>query len=171
MSGSKRNSYWDTCILLAHIKGEKHRPRELEGIREQVTLMERGNLVLVTSAITLTEILQSKLTDHHKDLLSKLYLNKSFQIIETHITIAWLASEIRDFYQQKHDMDGSLKLATPDAIHLATAIYAECPCFYTFDDGKCGNSLGLLSLNGSKIADKYTIDIERPPCATPSLDL
>jgi len=65
MSGNevKRVLYWDTCVYLAWLKGEDNGASVNEGIAEAVDENWDGKLLIVTSTITLTEVLEATLTD------------------------------------------------------------------------------------------------------------
>ena len=65
------------------------------------------------------------------------------------------------------------KLKAPDAIHLATAFYFDCPMMFTFDEndvgeGKSRPKRGLIPLTGL-IADRYEIAITKPYSASKGL--
>src|ERR1041384_3616441 len=60
-------------------------------------------------------------------------------------------------------------LATPDAIHLATAIICKGDAFITFDDGgKSKKHLGLLGLNKDSRIDG--LQITRPEIVNPPVE-
>jgi len=74
-------------------------------------------------------------------LFRKLFQRKNFQEKPVNQYIATLAHDIRNFYQRTNN-----KIRTPDAIHLATAIYYNAEKFYTFDGAGGG---GLLRFDGN----------------------
>lgn len=62
----------------------------------------------------------------------------------------------------------SKNLATPDAIHLATASIYRAEEFWTMDDGgKSKKSIGLLDLNGDPRVDGLAI--KKPYAQNPKL--
>lgn len=79
-----------------------------------------------------------------------------------------LAREIRNFYQEEK-RSGRTNLPTvetPDAIHLATAIYYDCPRMFTFDEndrieGAGRPKRGLIPLSGN-VAGRYPLIIQKP---------
>lgn len=61
MNGNKKKTiYWDACIFYAFFKGEEHRTGKLAEIQKQAQLIDAEQLILTTSAITLTEVLSGK---------------------------------------------------------------------------------------------------------------
>ncbi len=161
MSGINEVVYWDTCIFLADIKGEKHGPLELEGIREQIARLERDELIIVTSSLTIVEVLDCKLSPQQKLRFPELRRNKNLQMQDPDVKIMELAGEIRNFYQIEKQRSGAKSLAVPDAIHVATAIHMKCPVLYSFDTGEKSEHRGILSLTGL-IAGKHKLVVDRP---------
>ena len=54
--------YWDTCVFLAWIQGEKREPAEMSGLNDIVTKINRSEAKIITSALTTAEILRSTLS-------------------------------------------------------------------------------------------------------------
>jgi predicted nucleic acid-binding protein len=169
MSGSKRRvAYWDSCLFAAWLGDEGPPARtqeEVDGLQEQFRLHSTGQLIIVTSVITLTEVLASKQTDPSKrEKFVSLFSRPDFYLINTTRQIAEVAHEIRDYYQTViHPTKGRpLKVEIPDALHLASAIVNDvCDVFYTFDkdDDSKRRALVPLSMN---VAGKYKLPIEVP---------
>lgn len=138
--------YWDTCVFIAWLKDEARAPGEMEGVAEMVKAVDKGHAVIVTSVLTTTEILESKLTPPQCDKLHKVFKRPELQKVACDDRVATKAREIRDFYQRRGQ-----KLMTPDSIHLATAILYDVGAFFTFD-GSSGrvkkNGVKLVPLNG-----------------------
>ena len=150
MTGSAR-IYWDTAPLVAWITDEQRSPEEIAGLEEVVELIERGKIVLFTSAIWRVEILDSSLTDEQKQTLRKLFDGRHITDVAADSRIFDLAHEIRNYYQIEHQKDQSQpKISTPDALHLATAILNDAAEFHTFDGAKQNGGIGkLIRLNGN----------------------
>jgi predicted nucleic acid-binding protein len=123
--------YWDACIFYAFFKGEEHKPGELEEIKKQAQLIDANQLILITSAITLTEVLSGKLPADKKDVFPDLFKRPNILCIETTLKIARLGHQIRDYYKCHTDFGGKT-VSTPDAIHLASAITYDADVFYNF---------------------------------------
>ncbi len=166
MSG-KSLIYWDACIFLAHLKDEtREDPNDMLGVNELATLFDQGQLDLATSVITFTEVLESSIPSEEYIRFRKIFSRKNSHLIDVHREIAEISHKIRNFY---YDPTGKKPTVhTPDAIHLATAIWFECSVLYTFD-GEGGR--GLLQLS-QPIADVYSMPIQRPaPTQPPQLPL
>ena len=80
-----------------------------------------------------------------------------------------MAHDLRDYYSERADQYGGKTLATPDALHVATAILYRADEFHTFDGGGTGKSLGLLPFNDNIGGHRLTIC--KPVATTPELDL
>jgi predicted nucleic acid-binding protein len=163
MSGNKiRSIYWDANIFIAWLSGENRDPDEMNGIAEQLEMLEKGKLIICTSTITLTEVLRSKLLPHNAELFGLLFKRPSYQLIDVSRKVIATAHDIRDYYS-RHKEAASTDLTTPDAIHLASAIEEGCEVFYTFDgkDSR-GKSRTLIPLSGPIAGGLHYLIIEKP---------
>lgn len=127
----KPRYYWDACIFIAWITDEKVPPRqpgEMEGLAEIVDEIDRGQSTLVTSAITLTEVLESTLTAEQRHQFELAMKRPTTVVMNVDMRVGQLSSDIRDYYRQR-----GLSVKTPDAIHLASAILARVDALHTFD--------------------------------------
>jgi predicted nucleic acid-binding protein len=86
-----------------------------------------GTFSIYTSTLTLTETLtkplktgDTYLVQNYRNLLKH---TKNIYLLSVNSTIAEYTAEIRAEY----------RLKTPDALHIATALYANCPIFLTND--------------------------------------
>jgi predicted nucleic acid-binding protein len=147
--------YWDSCIFIAYLTNEQRDVSDQVGIRELVTQFDMGQIDLVTSTITITEVLECKIEDENYKLFKSLFSRKNFRLIDVTKRIAEISHEIRNYHIKEY----SQNLKTPDCLHLATAIYTNCNSFYTFDG--IANNNGLLNLH-NPIAGKYQLPIIRP---------
>jgi predicted nucleic acid-binding protein len=140
--------------------------RGYEGLERVARLVDRGEMLLFTSVITHTEVLASKMEETAKKRYAEVFQRPEVIEIAVDNPIAVLASEIRDFYIQARDRlpveqrKKALTVSTPDALHLATAIYYEASEFHTFDGDDSSKSDGLLRL-GNKVAT-YSLNIRKP---------
>lgn len=114
----------DTAPLIYLV--ERH-PQFCEPVREVVELVEKGRLRLVTSTVTLTEVLvqpfrhaQPKLADAYRDILTN---SPNVEILSIDPTIAEAAARLRALHGLK----------TPDAIQVAAAIEGRCQALLTND--------------------------------------
>jgi predicted nucleic acid-binding protein len=151
-TGKDHIVYWDTCIFLAWMNNEKRPAGEMEGLGKIADLVERAELVLVTSTLTRAEILQSKTSTAAMKRYDGLFRRSNVVAQNVDIPIAKLTSELMDHY-----LNTDFELLTPDAIHLATAIYYNAHEFHTFDGSDATRKprrskykrCGLLLLDGN----------------------
>ena len=167
MAGASPLYYWDTCLFLAWINDEQRKTGEMDGVREMAARHKRREIKIMTSVVTQVEVLQCKLpagVDH-------LFIDFLKRLIKTSVDskIAGIAHDIRDFYSAQAHVNGGRTLSTPDAIHLATAIFYRADAFHTFDENGSSKSLGLLPLSGNVAGHKLTIC--KPEAVAPQLDL
>ena len=141
----KKKYYWDSCIFIAWLNGGEGRPPEvIEGLNEVARDVNENRAALCTSVTTWTEILQGKLTPEQKTRLENLFKRRNVVLINIDARIAQMASEIRNYYNER-----GVKIETPDAQHLATAIIYEVDEFHTLDgDGDRQRPNDILRLNG-----------------------
>jgi predicted nucleic acid-binding protein len=135
--------YWDSCIFISYISGENRDQFEVAGIDDVVKDVDLNKIILVTSVVSRVEVLKD-LGDKREKYIAVLQ-NPNIQEIDVNKVIGQMAGDIRYQFQQA----GKNRLTTPDAVHLATALWAEVDEFHTFDG--CGKPPGLLDLNGHTI--------------------
>lgn len=180
MSGTE-TEYWDTCVFLALLKGESLRHGEESYLEQQSLRFDIGQLNLVTSAITITEILACKLTKEQRDRLREVSTRRNFQYIDANPGVCELASEIRNYYVEnppsRPEGSKTLKLMTPDSIHVASAIAVQTAIkrpvkLLTFDctDKPSKGEMALDRLNGL-VANKYRLTIGRPDVSNQQVSL
>ena len=61
MPGKQPLYYWDSCLFVAWIKDEQRKGDEMAGVREVISRAKRREVTIMTSVLTTTEVLQSKL--------------------------------------------------------------------------------------------------------------
>jgi predicted nucleic acid-binding protein len=121
MSG--KLAFLDTNIFIYLIE---ENPLYLNQVYKLLDFLEKNDYEIITSTLTLGEILTKPYKDKRMDLV-KTY--KAFfaemKLIELNSEIASLFAKIRADY----------KIKTPDAVQLASAVYAKADLFVTNDDG------------------------------------
>jgi len=114
----------DTAPLLYFIG--RH-PRYLELVRTFFQAVDRGDVTVVTSTITLTEVLVHPLRQGNVELVRRyrdiLLYSPGISILPVSSRVAEEAAQLRASYGFK----------TPDAIHIATAVLADAQTFLTND--------------------------------------
>ncbi len=122
MSGNSYKEYWDTCVFLAYIRKEDHRPGEIEEIESKIKQFQEGTLYLFTSTITITEIFEAaRLDEQERKIFSGIFKRTNFQFIDANRNICELASEIRSHFKLNPPIK-TLFPTAPDAIQVASAI-------------------------------------------------
>lgn len=164
--------YWDSCAFIALLQNEKHRPGELGYLQNQARKFDMGAIGLVTSAIAITEIFESRfLNPAQAERFRSMYTRSNFQFVDATFQVCHLASEIRSYYKNNPVRQDGKELypSAPDAIHVASAIAAQTGCrrrilLITFDSENkpSKKDLALTKLSGS-VAGKYRLTICRPP--------
>lgn len=157
MSGVKkpRVLYWDACVYLAWIKAEDNGQAVNDAISETVDLNAKGEVILVTSTLSITEVLSAELTDDQRERFEKCFgPNHLARDVDGAI-----ARKARDFRRACHHYLKSKKvLSTPDAIQLATALISDAEECWTFDRGRSDKRcLGLIQLNKTKNVEGLAI--------------
>lgn len=163
--------YWDSCVFIALLQNEQHRPGEFTYLQNQARKFDMGAIGLVTSAIAVAEIYESRLTKEQADRFRSMYTRSNFQFVDASFEICNVASEIRGYYKNNPIKQNGRDVypSAPDAIHVASAIAAQAVSkqpilLVTFDseDKPEKNEIGLTKISG-EIARKYQLTICRPP--------
>ena len=120
MNGKK--VFWDTNLFIYLIEESDQYKYK---ITNMLKFLEENDYEIVTSTLTLGEILTKPYKENRLDLVEK-YRNffHKIEMIELNSDIATLFSKVRADYGIK----------TPDAIQLASAVYSGCKLFATNDD-------------------------------------
>lgn len=163
MPGSSPVYYWDACLFLAWIMDEERPTGEMDGVREIIDLSRKRDAVIMTSVLTSVEVLAAKIPVGMDTLFQQLMRRVNRVGIDTKIVT--LAHDIRNHYAKL----GGKTVATPDAIHLATAIIYRAVEFHTFDRDGSRQSLGLIPLSGDVAGNR--LKICKPQAKHPQLDL
>lgn len=162
MSGTKKQIiYWDAAIYIAWLRDEAAYAPFLPAIKETAEANFRGENIIVTSTITLIEVLPNKLTPQLEKKFQRCFDGHRHKMVEVGPPVAIRSREYRSTFAEE-----SKKLLTADAIHLATATIEGVDEFHTFDRGskkgldedlKRVNTVSLLGLNGSDKIHKLKI--------------
>jgi len=114
----------DTAPLIYFI--EQH-PDYLERVRAFFTAMDAGNFRVVTSSLTLTEVLVHPLRSGYTDL-AETY--RDILLNQENLRTVSVSSEIAEVAAQ---LRSTQNLRTPDAIQIATALIGHATFFLTND--------------------------------------
>ena len=163
MKGSKPLKYWDSCIFIAWLKNEPNDQSVIDGMEETVRQVDSGKIRLLTSVVTLTEILEGHMTPDQFKQFQDFFKRKNVQMANHDQRIGTLSQEIRNYHLQQN-----VKLSTPDCLHLATAIIHNANEFHTLDGSGKKKTGKLIPLSGN-VAGKYKLKICEPYAAQGSL--
>jgi predicted nucleic acid-binding protein len=130
--------YWDSSVFLAWLLPE---PDREDACRSVSRAAEAGDLELVSSALTLTEVIKLKgkpeLKREHETKIAKFFQNEYIILRNVDRFIALAAQRLVWEYN----------VAPKDSIHVATALRWKIPVLDTFDDE-------LLKLSGKLSLDQ-----------------
>jgi hypothetical protein len=182
MAGAKRPIiYWDACVFISWLGDETLPQRtqsELDGVEEHIRLFDKERIILATSVLSITEVLTLDVSEEKKELFRQYTSRPNFYYVEVNKEIAEISNEIREYYKQQEAVDGIPTIDTPDAIHVASAIYINlyaggCHGLFTYDGcrGKKTNKKRRSMIGiGGMVAGKYTLPILAPePSSGPNL--
>ena len=130
MAKAKKIYYWDTCCFIAWLTSKDYPQEVLDGLDDVAKEVNENRAILCTSVMTDTEILEGQLTADQITKFQNLFKRRNVIQITLDQRIARRASEIRNYYNGR-----GIKIKTPDATHLATAIIYEAEEFHTLDGG------------------------------------
>ena len=153
MSGLKKRYYWDACIYIAWLKKEES--KWLPAIAEIVRLNKQRSNLIVTSVMTMMEVLESRLTETEKREFKQCFDFGTHQMWDIDLPIVTVARRYRDHYLANPVNGKSLMI--PDAFHLATATVHKVDAFHTFDKGKRGEGCSLLALSNNVAGDRLRV--------------
>ena len=151
VKSKKEIRYWDSDCFLGLLKGEQDKKELCSAVLEEA---EEGKIVIVTSALTIAEVLyikgKSPIPLKDKDIVVKFFKSDYIAIRNVTIHIAEMAREIVWEYDVRPQ----------DAIHVSTAVIDKITHLNTFDE--------KLISKSNKIG-KPLIIIEKPYLNQPKL--
>jgi predicted nucleic acid-binding protein len=158
MSGTDKVKvcYWDACIYLAWLKREidAHGEECIAAIERIASDNFQKKNLIITSTLTFVEVLSSTLTEEQERRFRQSFRHQDHISYDVDPPVAMKA---REFRQRFLNHPSGKTLATPDAIHLATAAIYNAE-FLTLDGGKKNSKyVGLLELNGHEAVEKLVI--------------
>jgi predicted nucleic acid-binding protein len=161
--------YLDSSILISWLKDEERPDNEMDGVRECLDRMQKGEIQAVVSSLIRTEIDIQRYEAGKQAEFWRMLAGRNPLEVSIDMRICDVAGQLRWFYVRKDKEDGCGTLETPDALHLATAIHNEVSEFYVFDHGVEKKGRSLLNLSGEIMG--YSLVVRKPPCTTPRLVL
>lgn len=199
MAGTKPIVYWDSCVFIAFLKGDKPAEEIKAGLEYWTEKARASEATILTSTLTFVEVLRFKHEPEFRQF-QRFMRRPVLKRAADHI-VCQRAHDIRDHFarlaatKHKHDLEKARqkaledserkgkhvkpqpvaaprKLATPDSIHLATASLYDCTAFHTFDGEGINEGKGflkLLQLNGQIPGFSIPIALPQSPSAQKSL--
>jgi hypothetical protein len=144
--------YWDSDPFLGWLQSE---PGKIELCTGTLKRAQAGEVLIVTSALTLAEVLWRKggpkLPDDKLALLRKFFRRSYIRVVNVSRVIA----------EEAQDVVMNHNVRPKDAVHVATAIHHNVAILETFDEG-------LLAQSGKIGASGLII---RKPIAVPQGEL
>ncbi|MAU97445.1 MAG: hypothetical protein CMP81_16420 [Fulvimarina sp.] len=145
-----RHLYWDSCVFLAYLNDERSSyGNAIDYIYQFLDEARQGECAIYSSSLTLAEITRKHLLNNSfgsfEDFL------KDFQgaviLVDPSPPIMLTAGHLRGMEYTKGS--GKRPLATPDAIHLATALALEgygvsLTALHSFDRGRGGKYVPIV---------------------------
>lgn len=123
--------YWDTDCFLGHFQAEPGKAEKCDGVLERA---ERGDVIIVTSALTIAEVLWMrggpKLSKDKASIVQKFFRKSYIRVVNVSRKIAEAA--------QTYVWDNDIR--PKDAIRVATAVAFGADALETFDSGLIGKS-------------------------------
>ncbi len=133
--------YWDSDCFLGFFKNEPNKAEKCDGVIKRA---ERGEVLIITSALTLAEVLwmrnDSKISQEDADIIQKFFRRSFIRVNNVTRKIAENA--------QLYVWNNNIK--PKDAIHVSTAIHLKVDALETFDkkliskSGTVGSPLLLI---------------------------
>ena len=143
---SKRKYYWDANVFIAWLMAEKGRVELCDGIVSEV---QKGQAIIITSAIIETEVLSKGPSQETQDKFRALLKRRDVIAVNVDRSISQKAGKLRERHKGLKGMD---------AIHLATAIIYGVDAFHTFEGDD-----GILKYDGNVAG--YPLKICKPESA------
>lgn len=157
MPTGKLRYCWDSCVFISLLKGNDRTEEDLANLRKVERLVDDGEIVIFTSAITIIEVLECHLTQEQETAFRSLLRRSNVHPVSVSIRVAQRAREVRNYYQTKN-----IDIAVPDSIHIGTALLYEATALHTYDGcGRRKRKTDLLKLQ-LPLIEKYHLNICKP---------
>lgn len=144
--------YWDSNAFLAWLQNE---PGREAACRDTLEAAQRGDFLIVTSALTIAEVLWLKgsprLEEDKAELLNRFFRRSFLRVVNLDRKIA----------QQAQRLVWKRGIRPKDSVHVATALQYECPVLETFDQPliQKGVELDGIEIRQPRPADQGTLGV------------
>src|SRR3979490_214679 len=99
MAGNEPIYYWDSCLFIAWLKDEQRKSGEMDGVREVIDRFKRREVRIVTSVLTMVEVLEGKIPVGMATLFVSMM--KRVHRLSMDIKVASVAHDLRDYYASR----------------------------------------------------------------------
>lgn len=180
MAGKEAVVYWDSSAFLALLKGEQmHGEGIYEALASQAGSFDRGQIILATSTVGITEVLSANLLDGSTERFEQMIRRSNFQTITLSDVVARQAARLRRhcYGREKNGTDQPFVLSTPDSLHIVSAMLIKADVVITLD---CDNKtvrrdrreMAMTRVsNHYPVPDMYSVPIQRPALGLPGTGL
>lgn len=129
--------YLDSNIVIYTVEGFADSADQIQSL---LKAMNTGEIVAVTSELTLAETLVKPLKDQ------SLAIQQAYRTFLTPTIALEVIPISRKILEDAAQLRATSKLKLPDAIQLATALREQCDSFLTNDDGFKSLNLSLIKM-------------------------
>ena len=151
-----KRRYGDACTFLGWLSGERDKVDKCKGV---VKLAEDGDIVIVTSALTLTEVVwikkHKRLTEDTESTIKR-FFEQDFIAVRT---------VDRVIAEQARQLVWKYNVKPKDSLHVATALQLKITVMDTFDVGlsKLSGKLGKpkLRIGPPDISHQEVLELEK----------
>lgn len=175
MSGKDPVVYWDSSAFLALLMGERnHGEGVYEALASQAASFDRGQIILATSTVGITEVLSLNLTDAPAELFEKMIRRSNFQTISLSDAVARQAARLRRhcYGREKNGAGEPFVLSTPDALHIVSAMLIKADVVVTLDSKNKTVKRDQREMAMTRVSSHYPIpDMHPVPIQRPALGL
>jgi predicted nucleic acid-binding protein len=134
MPDKKRRIYVDACVFLSYVNGI---PDRLPDIDAMLDAGRKGEVELITSTVSITEVAFGKVEQDGRELqadvgdkISALWRpGTPVRLVDFHEAIGDTAKQL-----MRESLASGRKLKPMDAIHLSTALHMSADEFVTYDE-------------------------------------
>jgi predicted nucleic acid-binding protein len=148
---------WDSCVFISLLTGQGRTDEDMSNLRKVERLVDDGDVVVFTPAITFVEVLECYLTESQEAAFRALLRRSNVQPVSVNMRVAEKAREVRNYYRVR-----GLEIAVPDSIHIGTALHYGATALHTYDGcGKRQRKNDLLKLE-TPLIEKYHLKICKP---------
>jgi predicted nucleic acid-binding protein len=168
---SDRPTYcWDASVFLGWLGEEESAPlADMDLVRGEI---DSGEAFLLVPATVIAEVLEAKNTPEQMEKFRNFLKRSNVVVADITQTIAEKTAQVRS---RALGLKPQVKLGTPDATYIATAIVFKADVFHTLEKSQLPQLSGIAVVDGLKISaprplkgtTSFLNPSEPPPSAPP----